>query len=759
MGKYFNIHGTALRPIDRLAALVVATALLLLLALLVGGCGEQVTMYQVQGTCVSTTQRVLVMPFMDTRTFTDSNDPHRENLGEHARDIYVQAMRDNPVLNGSIIMTPVLPKQSRSLTNAEVAEIGRQHGADVVVAGQVFSFTGTRAASIPPRAGMFVRVVSAADGAILFVGDDYQAAAVPGAPGGRDLQARNVADRLIDGMVRQGKPLAFRKDRRISSSTAYAMLPPPGKRPRFANKAESGGSGGKDRDKVPEFEPIPEAPPFLGFSGGIMDPTTWDDQVVPEVPPIIDFNVGADFSAPPAATVAEAGEEPLPLPPPPGMEFEDEELPEQAENKIETETNERALATETSEKAASNDVVMAETTLEEPVATAITVTELPDEISDGSDIATSTDDAEESAPAIANAMANTEPEPEFIPTDAHISGDDLAADLFAADGEVWIAESRPASVTTAAVIDMAPLSTPTIGQPERILESYEPYLFVEAGAMPSAESPVAEVSGALTDYSASQGYISESEIELALSGGNDGPIYSIPLAVEQPRTFKAADLVELTDEPADTRPDANARVTALSQAVTNTDAIRILVLPYHDRENENNLITNTGGGEVVTTLYGTQLAADPSIRVMWDATGQATHDRLVDRNEAVQLGKMVGADYVVRGQVVEFRRAQSVPSFYSAVISTAVLAAQMFFAEMSGVDVATEVYRVSDGACVMSRRDRAQQKYVVQSEKTVRKLAAGMAKGVIGVVKSANPEEMDPLIDTLEPVTVFSNPK
>ena len=183
------------------------------------------------------------------------------------------------------------------------------------------------------------------------------------------------------------------------------------------------------------------------------------------------------------------------------------------------------------------------------------------------------------------------------------------------------------------------------------------------------------------------------------------------------------------------------------------------MLPYHDRDNPNNLIPHTGGGEVVTGIFGASLAARPEVRLLWDATGQATHSRLVDANEAIGMGRIAGADYVVRGQVVEFRRAQSVPSLYSAVISTAVLAAQMVFAEMSGVDVATEVYRVSDGRCVMSRRDRAQQKYVVQAEKTVRRLAAGAIESLVEVMTATDPEAMDPLLDTLSPVTVLSNPR
>ncbi|MCC8165732.1 MAG: hypothetical protein LIQ31_06205 [Planctomycetes bacterium] len=234
----------------------------------------------------------------------------------------------------------------------------------------------------------------------------------------------------------------------------------------------------------------------------------------------------------------------------------------------------------------------------------------------------------------------------------------------------------------------------------------------------------------------------------------NGPVMSTPFAFEQPSTIKTVNN-ELAEDPNLSEQEPEARVSVLGNA--GPDAIRVLILPYHDRPNPNNLIENTGGGEVVTTLYATQLAMDPRIRMLWDATGQARHDRLVTREEAIAMGRLAGADYVMRGQVVEFRRAQSVPSLFSAVISTAVLAAQVFFAEMSGVDVATEVYRVKDGVCVMSRRDRAQQKYVVQAEKTVRRMADGLAAGTIPVFFDPNAEEMDPLIDELAPVNLLSN--
>jgi hypothetical protein len=227
--------------------------------------------------------------------------------------------------------------------------------------------------------------------------------------------------------------------------------------------------------------------------------------------------------------------------------------------------------------------------------------------------------------------------------------------------------------------------------------------------------------------------------------------------VEQPHTFKSVDqeVQELPEDPGAVEQSDAALAVVPEQG--GADGIRVLLLPYHDLPNDNNLIPNTGGGEVVTTLFGTQLATDPGITLLWDGSGQATHDRLVGRDEAILMGRQAGADYVMRGQVVEFRRAQSVPSFYSAMISTAVLAAQIFFAEMSGVDVATEVYRVSDGLCVMSRRDRSQQKYVVQAEKTVRRMAAAMAESVGAAVRDQDPDQMDPLIDELSPETLLTN--
>lgn len=235
----------------------------------------------------------------------------------------------------------------------------------------------------------------------------------------------------------------------------------------------------------------------------------------------------------------------------------------------------------------------------------------------------------------------------------------------------------------------------------------------------------------------------------------EGPLLGGRIVSEQPRTVKTIDNV-LAADPSAVMQDPVALVAMPRFGAGG--GIRVLMLPYHERDNPNNLIYNHGGGEVITTLFGIQLASDPGLNLMWDATGKATHNRLVSREEALEMGRQAGADYVVRGQVVEFRRAQSVPSFYSAIISTAVLAAQLFFAEMSGVDIATEMYRVSDGMCVVSRRDRSQQKYVVQAEKTIRRMAQNMASDAAAVLRTPHQEPRDPLIDILGPVSIMSDP-
>ncbi len=151
---------------------------------------------------------------------------------------------------------------------------------------------------------------------------------------------------------------------------------------------------------------------------------------------------------------------------------------------------------------------------------------------------------------------------------------------------------------------------------------------------------------------------------------------------------------------------------------------KVLILPYYEKDNPINLIDKTGGGPVVSSIFGMELAKRGKIDVrLGTSLGNVSYGNLIKTAEAIKIGKKEGADYVVRGQVTEFRRAQSVPSLWSAAISLSILAAQVMFAETSGVDIATEVYRVKDGKCIFAKRDISHQKYVVSAEKTVREIA------------------------------------
>ena len=894
---------TTVKGLSRTAVVAFAAV-----ALLIGGCSEPITTYQVGGPCISTGQKVLVLPFMDTRTFIDDNDPHQQDLGEHARDIFVASMREQSAGQPLEILTPALPKRDKSLTNAEVAELGRQYGADTVVAGQVFSYTDTRAASIPARAGMFVRVLSASDGTLLFVGDHYQAASIPGAGGGRDLQAKNVSNRLIEGIIAKSTPVAGAVAK-VSSTQAFASLAVAPRRA-VANNIRPSENRGGDLD----FGPLPEPPPFIDFSGpGIPDPSDWDEQIAPAIPPAVDIH--ADFpevamvknaeksdslplpppppiesptvdatnepaskgnadsfstplppsppesTAPEKVTLAAVMPEPVPLPPPPLEELPAEVAAEiMATSYVEKQESsgapvaeeafaalepsresivEAAVHSDTGLPAAREEKTVAaiESANEDEAYAALVEPELPD-VPDVDGYATSAMPAAEDAPesyaeqakvaeedlqepmqaaalagnddaalveqakigtghdktieaTTASAIDNTSAEAE--PSQATVAPVDSVAEVVVAKEEEWdvyaqyaaaygetvqsitippaataaptemetiVPESKIIDAATAAYLSGDELAADlfeTNGSPAFLPEKPQAALIVPVAALPAVGSDTGTAS--LVQLNDLDYMLLDDEPDAMVDDLDNGPVISTPLVVEQPRPFKAIALVQLQDDPNASGPSLLPEVSALPRPAERLGGIRVLLLPYHDRDNPNNLITNTGGGEVVTTLYGTQLALDPGVQLLWDASGLASHDRLVDRDEAVQLGKLVGADYVVRGQVVEFRRAQSVPSFYSAVISTAVLAAQIFFAEMSGVDVATEVYRVSDGACVMSRRDRAQQKYVVQAEKTVRRLAAGMAESVGKVIRNPSTDLMDPLIDDLTPVTVLSNPR
>ncbi len=781
---------------------------LMFAAALAGGCSEQVVTYQVPGAPIASGQKILILPFMDTRTLVAEDDSHKDDLGKHAREIFAEAVRNNPAVLGAEVLTPDLPAQTRSLTTAEVAEIGREHGAQVVVAGQIFSFSGTRAASIPPRAGMFVRVVSSRDGALLFVGDHYQAAAVPGAGGGRELQARNVSNKLVEGILNQVKSLADATAAKVASGVAYASLAAARPVRPIAN----------NDSKTPQ----PEPPPLLGLGGNtLIEPVDWDERIAPEVPPLVDFD--DNFAKlPPPPPMTEVPEAPPPLPPEPlpeagsGVAAKEPAAPaEPALPNLADLDLERVVKTE-------SPAVAAGAAENPPVPDGIAALPPPPELRDvaeteSPEAAAPAETADAGAEKKAKSAAET-PEEMYARIEAEVpdasyaaglSGDELAADLLESDGELpgslayghetetlaaepepatarkdgdgadggTVRESQVASASTgpAARDDLAAMAAPAAPTREgRVI--VDPVTGTMASPTPveraalvygmpelARPAPMEPLEPERPRRAAARPRLAEPipapDEPAVMVVRDDGPVVSIPLAVEQPRPVRFVDLVELPPDPDAATISFDPEVKAPALASISENAIRVLVLPYHDRENPNNLIANTGGGEVVTTLYGARLALDPAVQVLWDASGQATHDRLVDRDEAVQLGRMVNADFVVRGQVVEFRRAQSVPSFYSVVISTAMLAAQIVFAEMSGVDVATEIYRVSDGRCVMSRRDRAQQKYVVQAEKTVRRLAAGMADGVLRAIKADDPESMDPLIDDIEPLSVLRNPK
>lgn len=995
---------------------------------LLPGCSEPLTLYHVPGaeSLLAQGGKVLVLPFMDTRT--DAGKEDRGDTGNQTRAIFVEALREFHADRVVDIMTPKMPKRTRSLTNAQVAELGRQYGADIVIAGQVFSFAGTRAASIPPRAGLFVRIINAHDGALLFVGDHYQAASFPGADGGRDMQALYVSARLIEGFITKLQP-AFLAVGEIAPLGALAMLSPqpekkgllarmfkpkqeaaPARRKLFSWKTspeprvtlgslldrdiqvESDAKkrrdkGGKDERKKREPGNVVETERYLGMTASFLfSPDQWDEQFVPEVPPLIDFD--ENFYQLPAPPVT-SDPEPLPVP----LLFPDG---------AKTASSSDATAADDAE---AGDSTESKTGLEPAVASHQTSDkgEAATETSIGKDTVISHRDSEgqslSNAPLREHAAGGESQEspapeqaekprvyrdvivdassaqvidelpeidmtkvyPNIMPADApypvpapsaKLSGDELASDLLDAGGEPWQQQTFPGfpspvmgqsgvmmnhpadgkiysepitmstfapypqfgmqqdsggntlpsdSLTIPHTLTMAdigqaghgaigmgafqldpdtleivaitlppasgampslqaPVARPMApvmsyyepGMPYTVAQevvsplSYTPYSEQVVPAMPTApgisgmqydryntdpalsgfgyvaptvpnqtrvsenyegrsrhvsETATVAVTPQRKSRSASTSSKKQSEVEpfIADNSGSasaarakpmakrppnrrrsrsqsvkgemvesrasvlaraetdayvEGPLLGGRIVSEQPRTFKTVEN-ELSADPTAVMQEPMALV---AMPRYNAGGIRVLMLPYHERDNPNNLIYNHGGGEVVTTLFGIQLASDAALNLMWDASGKANHNRLVSKDEAIEMGRQAGADYVVRGQVVEFRRAQSVPSFYSAIISTAVLAAQLFFAEMSGVDIATEMYRVSDGICVMSRRDRSQQKYVVQAEKTVRRMAQNMASDIYSVLGNPHQEAMDPLIDVLAPVSVKSDP-
>ncbi|MBN1257340.1 MAG: hypothetical protein JXA52_06505, partial [Planctomycetes bacterium] len=176
---------------------------------------------------------------------------------------------------------------------------------------------------------------------------------------------------------------------------------------------------------------------------------------------------------------------------------------------------------------------------------------------------------------------------------------------------------------------------------------------------------------------------------------------------------------------------------------------KLLVLPYYELPNPSNFVAGHGGGGVVTGLYQMALACTGKVEILEAPGLYSTHGSIISPEEALALGRELGADFVLRGQVTEFNRAKSVPSMWSAVISVTVLGAQVLFAEVSGVDIATEIYRVSDNTCVYARRDISHQKYVVRAEKTVRNLAALTAPEVVEILENPPEFAIQSLIDSI----------
>jgi AAA ATPase containing von Willebrand factor type A (vWA) domain len=743
---------------------------------LVVGCTEAVNTYHVSNadSGLAVTDRVLVLPFLDSRTFTDPNDPYRETLGEHARDVFTTALKENASFNGTIVDAPGVPDQKTSLSIAEVADLGRAYGADYVVAGQVFSYTGTRAASIPARAGMFVRIVSARDGSLIFVGDHYQAAAVPGATGGRELQARLVAEKLVDSFATRLKSSdhAVLRQPAASSIAAYASIPPgAGMRRIWGNDTT-----------FPE--PLPLLPPPDFTVTPVFDESSDAASGLPEVPPVLDYGEGDDFFKFSAGDVAAATEK-------------NDESADAWVSPANSGTAEAEEVASTGEAAEEEFVATAPPSLEEAMADG-EIAENSEGKSEGTSIESATvavvDEAveaevaevpevpvDDAAPVVAAADVDADADADMASEAWMLTGDELAADLFEEEGayDTMLALRRQrlaaneSSVQTevgqtaveAAVIIPQPIveaPAPVVAELAAVPEEETAVLADVAVITSAAEEPAESVQQSVEG----DGYMTQRQYFESVGAwlaDDAAVIVEEPLALQpivtadiiaQPAPTYAVDMVVQQDTASVAAvPDTEF----ISSTLMRRGDVKVLILPYHERENPDNLIAHTGGGEVVTALFGAKLAMEPGVQVMWSGGNTYTHNYLASVDEAIAYGRMSGVDYIVRGQVVEFRRAQSVPSFYSAVISTAVLAAQIFFAEMSGVDVATEVYRVADGRCIMSRRDRSQQKYVVQAEKTVRKIATSMANDIAAVMKDPAATEMDPLIDGLVTTPALSS--
>ncbi len=781
------------------------------------GCTEPITTYKTSSETLASGDKVLVMPFLDARTFTDPNDPYRETLPAHARDIFAEAMRDHDSGKHTQVLTPDLPAPEGSMTIAEVAEIGRRYGADYVVSGQIFSFTETRAASIPPRAGMFVRVVSTRDGSLAFVGDHYMSASVPGASGGRELQARLVANRLLDTMAEQAKAVARARAAAAAGLSAYASYIP--------GLAAKTMSAGQQKDgQTPDTPPPLPVPDF--FEADAAEPAALDAKA-PDVPPILDYGNGDDFynfaqddmtakldEKKPAANdqdntasdqanaaaaaqetqSADSGDPAAPdqavlLPPPPEVAEMAETLQEEAAEEPESAAA-PASVYEAPDMPPLPEIAKSENTESEPaVKEPVAALDAHDVIAaarrqagleaEASQAVLETQTAKEenaSEETVAQASAETQTEtaaeePAVEPAVAAApaapelkSGDELAADLFGEEGYSIVSGVRDTVIETAETeMPDSAASAAEVANAPAVQENAESNVIIPS-VYQNQETPGEQTANSpyrtQRDYFEAIGepmpsgeiVINEQQAAASAQTPAVSGVYTLDETAAPVAAAPGATIVQ----PTPIMTTGGAVVTA-APGDPQDKQFRVLLLPYHDRDNPDNLVLHTGGGEVVTALFGSRLATEPGVQVLWAGGPEYSHQRLLSIGEALNYARAAGVDYVVRGQVVEFRRAQSVPSFYSAVISTALLAAQIFFAEISGVDVATEVYRVSDGMCVMSRRDRSQQKYVVQAEKTVRRLADGMTADVVSAMRNPNALAMDPLIDSLSTTPMLSS--
>ncbi len=152
---------------------------------------------------------------------------------------------------------------------------------------------------------------------------------------------------------------------------------------------------------------------------------------------------------------------------------------------------------------------------------------------------------------------------------------------------------------------------------------------------------------------------------------------------------------------------------------------------------------------MVTALLQMELLQTGQVEVIEPQGENVSHAQLLTPAEALEQARQQGAAYVIRGEVVEFSRAMSVPSLASAVVSVWLLGAQLIMAETCGVDIATEVWRVEDGKCIFAKRDTSIQKYVVQAEQTVRKLLQQTAPELVRAALATSLRETAPLIDTI----------